>query len=102
MGQTFHSNSFDVLDVTSYLPDLQHQHPLHPCVDEHLGQYQVTAVPAPLRHYKSCSQSLCGKKNSGQVTFSVTIQESNMEPYDKIFILKDTAFRTHNLTAIFS
>lgn len=90
------------LDVMLCLPDLQHQHPLHPCVDEHLGQYQVTAVPVPLKRYKSCSQSLFGKKNSIELAFSVTIKESNMEPYDKIFVLKDTTFRTQKLTSIFS
>jgi len=63
----------------SHLPDLQHQHPLHPCVDEHPGQYQVTAVPVPLKHYKSCSQSLFGKQNISEFTFSATIKESNTE-----------------------
>lgn len=83
------------------LPDLQHQHPLHSCVDEHPGQYQVTAVPVPLKHYKSCSQSLFGKKNSSELAVSVTIKESNVEPEDKIFILMDTTFRTQSQTADF-
>lgn len=82
------------------LPDLQHQHPLHSCADEHLGQYQVTAVPVPLKHYKSCSQSLLGKNNSSELTFSVTIKESNLEPEDNFFILKDTTFITQNQTII--
>lgn len=56
------TNSFVGLDVMLCLPDLQHQHLLHPCVDEHLGQYQVTVVPVPLKHYKSCNQNLFGKK----------------------------------------
>lgn len=84
------------------LPDLQHQHPPHSCVDELPGQYQVIAVPVPLKRYKSCSQSLFGKKNSSELVFSVIIKESNMEQEDKIFILKDAPFRTQNQTAIFN
>lgn len=64
--------------MMSCLPDLQHQHLLHPCVDEHPGQYRVTAVPVPLKHYKSCSQSLFRKKNSGKLFSSVTTEDSNM------------------------